>query len=258
MIKSAINDTIAQKKCITMSIVLSTSPSISSYPEPKLPAILEKKAEPQIFRLQLVNSKTPETTKHIFIKTTKGVLNVWKDIMTSRLRISETTYNMEPAKLASDQKLAATYESLLESAEEQLTQVSGKKENKSRHIMLLTDTDGQIQGIASIIEKLKKIEVDTLISAPWNVPMNSTLSQEHLPLRTKGTGTTLMRQIYEFAKMKKKQIVELRPIASARSFYVDFLKMTPDDWTPAVRFTVSEEELPEALAVTSGNLLKTL
>ncbi len=239
---------------------LSVSPHINSsnYDEIKFPPVLAKKAGPRVFTLQLVNSKTDPTTKDLFTKATLGVLNVWRDVMASRRKMSEKADHMEQEKLVADQKLATTYENLLEAVEDQIDEIMGKNEKKSRHIMLLTDTDGQIQGIASVKERLEKIEVDTLLSAPWNVPMNSAPSDEHLPLRVKGSGTTLMRQIYEFAKTKRKQIVELRPIPTARSFYVDVLKMTPDNWSPALRFTVSAEEVPETLDVASGNLLNTL
>ena len=183
------------------------------------------------------------------------VLNDWEDIMKSRFKHG-LELDLGSEKSESDQKVASSYTNLMKSFADHFSELDQIKPKKSRHIMVLTDSDGQIQALASITEKLQRLDVEILISAPWNVPMNSPISEEHQKLRVRGSGTTLMRQMYELAKEKKKKYVQLRPIDSARSFYVDRLKMTPDGWTPAVRYEVSEDLLPEQLVVPSGNLLK--
>lgn len=217
------------------------------------PVVLQK-PKATIFTLQHIHVETEPARKAIFLKTISGVLNTWRDIMKDRLRATEAM-QLSEEHFTSDYTVATGYDNLVESTDDNIQELAKKPANKNRHVMVLTDLEGQIQAVATVKEKMDRIEVDTLISAPWNVPMQSKVHDEHRPLVAYGAGKTMIRQVYELAREKNKAKLELRPIKTARSFYVDTLKMVAKDGDIAVHFPVTWENCPESLDVPSGNLL---
>lgn len=225
--------------------------SISPTPQP--PAF--NKPHSPVFTLQCINTKTAADVKKVYVKTIASTLNDWEDIIKSRLKVSASEENF-----LSDKKMVNAYCDLLETTRTYVAEFERKKEQKFSHIMVLTDSDARIQALAALVIKdnSDRVVVETLISAPWNVPMKSENINEHQHLCIKGAGTTMMRQIYELALVKEKKKVVLRPLDSARSFYVDTLKMKTDEQSVALYYDVSPDNLPEKLQVSSGNLLSKL
>lgn len=216
-----------------------------------------KKPDSPLFSLQHVYTDTAADVKKVYSKTVAATLSDWRDIITRRLKASEGSIGSDELYL-SDKKLVEAYNDLLDTTDTYVTEFIRKKEQRYTHILILTDADARIQAVASLIIKdnSDRVVVETLISAPWNVPMNSEVQSEHKSLSVKGAGTTMMRQIYELAVLKEKKKVELRPLDSARSFYVDGLKMLAGESARAVHFVVSPYSVPEKLHVSSGNLLE--
>lgn len=223
--------------------LISNTDSIS-FQEPK-PIVL-KDPKKAVFTLQHVHVNTEAGKKSALVKTVREVLNVWRDVMAARFKTTGDD---------ADLKVAASYESLIDSLDGEAAELLKKSGNKGRHIMILSDSQGQIQAVATLKERVEKIGVDTLLSAPWNVPMKSEVHPDHKKLKVSGAGTTMIRQVYELAKLKEKSKIEMRPIDTARSFYVNTLKMSGEDGDAAVYFMVTDE-CPETLNVPSGNLLE--
>lgn len=218
-----------------------------------------KNPDSPVFSLQHINIDVAADIKKIYAKALAATLNDWRDIITRRVKLGEREIGIQE-QFDSDKSLLGAYCDLLDTTATHVEQFLTEKKQKYTHIMILADADARIQAVAALTvkENAERVVVETLISAPWNVPMNSKIATEHKALCVRGAGTTMMRQIYEFALLKNKKKIELRPLDSARSFYVDTLKMIPSEQSPVVHYVVSPDNLPEKLEVSSGNLLKNL
>ncbi len=123
-------------------------------------------------------------------------------------------------------------------------------------LFLLFDNNQKIQALAAVTEKPNSIYVNSLLSAPWNLKLSSDNDSAHQSLAIRGAGTTMVRQVYEFAKSKNKTRLELFSLHSARSFYTDHLKMIPDEDKFYFKVSQDHSELPPSLNIASGNLIK--
>lgn len=162
-------------------------------------------------------------------------VNKWKEVIHSRAEACDTP---------EDDEIAREYTYYCRKIEE-------RTEECGQFFMLLKDSSERIQALAALTEESRSLHVDILLSAAWNVPMSVSAKVKAV----KGAGTTLMRQIYEYATLRQKQQITLDPVPTAASFYRDHLKMSYDRKDNIFFFTVQKASIPKTLDVPSGNLL---
>jgi hypothetical protein len=121
-------------------------------------------------------------------------------------------------------------------------------------LMTLSDNVKRIQGIALLALQDNAVFVKVLLSAPWNLSFSCTITQKHAAYSVKGTGSTLMRQIYELARREKKQWITLLPLSDSLSFYTKRIGMTENN--RSLQLEVTKDRLPKSLLVPSGNLFE--
>lgn len=217
-----------------------------------------------IFNLTVTSISTEESKRRIILTAISNTVNDWQTIIKNRFINTQKTNpswgNSDSLEtddnLIEDSVIIQKYHYLKEKIEHDISAIKVKSKN-NYYLMILTDSEQRIQGVASVRIKTNLLFVNVLMTAPWNVPLYSANAPEHKDLVVKGVGTTLMRQIYELAKINKKPTIELNPVPSSLSFYVDHLKMTLSQRRDKVSYVVSEDQIPKALEVESGNLLPT-
>ncbi len=231
-----------------MTLIINTSIPTTEQVAEKSEQEKTKTASP-IFSLSLLSHATEGGSAKLITQAANKALDVWTEVMISRTQTSQQTLNAESIELTNDLAIASNYQELIKSFKGHL---QGIQKDKKRVIMLLSDESQRIQSLCSLQEKMDKIEVDVLLSAPWNVTMNSQNSAEHKQIAVKGAGTCMMRQIYELAQQKRKKTVELRPIDSARAFYEQVLKMKVASNEKILYFDVDQDKVPEKLKSSSS------
>ncbi len=213
-----------------------------------------------VFGMRIVTAATEQNTKSAVIKEIQQVMSTWCTAISAREEKSKKLVSSYPGEFSysemaqEDKDVVVTYGMLISSMAADLDIVSQGISN-TRTLLVLHDGKQRIQAIAPVEERVNSLYIDTLLSAAWNIPMNGNNTKAYRECVVKGAGTTLMRQIYELAKMRKKEKIELTPARSSEGFYDSHLHMKRKLGSVIRYFDVKADSIPAALQVTSGNLL---
>ncbi len=205
------------------------------------------------FGLQVVQSATDPKTKEKWLSQASSTLVDWKKCIQTRFETTVHLYSRRGAEAFNDENVMSTYNAVVRGIQNDIKKI---REKPGVTILILLDSQQRVQSISSLKEKKDQLLVRHLLSAPWNIAMHSPNTPQNQAMAVKGAGTTMMRQAYEFARVKNKASIKIFSFPTAVNFYKNHLKMSlSGDCDRTFYFKVSKEELPESLKVSSGNLL---
>lgn len=133
----------------------------------------------------------------------------------------------------------------------------------NRHFLVLRDLSHRIQGFAIVSEKTNSLVVDTMATAAWNISLENDLGSCLEPFVVCGVGRTLMRQIYELARAKKKKWIKLDTMPTSLGFYQklgmeQIQRQSPgcfgESYTQFRMQVQVMDSVPKSLVIPSGNL----
>ena len=199
----------------------------------------------QNFRLIVLTSATEEKSRKAISSTIIETMRQWKQIMQERAADHPTS---------NDQDIAESYPYFTAKIKENAKKFKDNIPSDCTMIVL-TDCDQQIQAVATMRDTVSSLYIEILLSAPWNIPLSQPNKKEHQLIAVKGAGTTLVRQVYELARLKNKSKVKLTSIPTADSFYLKNLKMRAKAASDTLYFNVDPHNIPDSLKVPSGNLV---
>ncbi len=236
-----------------MSSISSLSPNVAFNIENQLNDL------PQCAVASTFKCKNLQPADTVIIKALSKVFKNWKEAISDRLGNSRVQFKAtQPHKFEDDQKTVKEYKELIGYFEQHLDIF---KKDPSKFKILILTRDTHVQGLASVSNKVNHLYVHTLISAPWNIPMNGTVCEEHTPLISKGVGVALMKGFYLAAQKENLPSINLKPLSGSYTFYKDAIGMkevihskNPDENDSYFELSVTPE-IPQPLADRSKKLL---
>lgn len=179
-------------------------------------------------------------------RAAKKTVKVWREYVYERLGKSRIAVAGAPGdealkvKLEDDRLTVKNYTMVADLAADSIT--------KPTHtIRIVSDTSSsQVQGIGSFSVADKEMEVQDLLTAPWNLPMHADNEESHKPLAVRGAGTVLMHSFYTTAQEMELSELGLKPSSDAVPYYSK-IGMVWDEKRMRFCYPVEKDRVPTKL-----------
>lgn len=233
--------------------MLSTLDSPFLRPEiPRIQEVTPPSVHPQkgprktVFHLVRVDEKSHKAYFSAIRKTLKS----WMDVLGERVGISR--------QLASQGKLDATADlDLWKNCQELKFYITAHVEKLEKgqalqnegmlSISLLMDDQKNIQTICTTTLQINQLYINVILSAPWNIKMESPVPAPHDQMAVARAGTTMIRAMYEFAQEAKVPQLRLKPLPNSYDFYKQHCAMSEDVKKGEFFYNVALDSVPEKI-----------
>ncbi len=151
------------------------------------------------------------------VKKIKSIVSEWKDLMFTRLtpaRLVKDASEENMRIFLEDRKVCQDYSDVL-------GYIKGAVQQSKECVILCAQKEDRIQGlcVGSIKPSSRELYINGLVTAPWNIRMQSPCDETLAELFQKGVGTRLMLESFEFAAKEHLFKVTATPLASSWDFY---------------------------------------
>lgn len=175
------------------------------------------------------------------------ILRIWKNYAHDRMASIRSRLAEAPAdellrrQLSEDRTTVDSYVDLINRV--QLHLHRGDAAPSNTYVHAIVDRREILQAVGLAIKDETTLKVHLLITAPWNLKLNSSNEEEVLPLVIKGGGTAVIRSFCDLAQEQKLSRLSLKPLDGSLTFYRDHLKMDYDEDSGVFYYVLPETDV---------------